>query len=75
MKRRGFSLIELMAALALLVTLISISSPLVVWMVHERRASDQRVWATQEAAGFYALALHAHAIEINRKADVKEAGS
>ncbi len=27
----------------------------------------RRGWATQEAAGFYALALHAHAIEINRE--------
>lgn len=35
----------------------------------------RRGWATQEAAGFYALALHAHAIEINRETNVERAGS
>ena len=55
MKRRGFSFIELAAALALLMTLISISNPLIVWMVQERRASDQKVWATQEAANIMQL--------------------
>lgn len=48
--RRGYLLVELAAATALLGTMLLIMVPAVGWIAHERQSLDRRAVALQEAA-------------------------
>ncbi|HEX8202509.1 MAG TPA: prepilin-type N-terminal cleavage/methylation domain-containing protein, partial [Isosphaeraceae bacterium] len=48
--RRGFTLVEMAAAAAILMVAMTLTVQLVGWVATERRAAEQRTRAIQEAA-------------------------